>query len=119
LANAGGGGPVNLVSLGRIYMPTSQAIALGFSLALISVASVHAADSPEDLVHLLQSSDLTQADLGAIMEISTTMETCASIRPDFERATASHYANWKQTNQLGLRVLQPSLDAMKRAMKSG
>ena len=93
-------------------MPTSHTIALAFSLVL-SFAPVHAADSPEDLVRLLQSSNLTQADLGTIMAIDANMETCVSIRPGFERSTANHYATWKQNNQLGLRVIQPTLDAMK------
>jgi hypothetical protein len=93
-------------------MPTLQTAALAFSVAL-SVASVRAADSPEDLIRLLQKSNLTQADLGTILEISATMETCAPTRPGFEQKTAKYYAVWKQTNQLGLRVMQPTLDAMK------
>ena len=93
-------------------MPTARNIALTFSLAL-SAATVRAADSTEEIVRLLQSSNLTQADLGAIMEISANVAICTSTRPGFERSIANQYATWKQTNQLGLRVIQPTLDAMK------
>jgi len=98
-------------------MRTLRPAVLGFSL-IVSVTSVHAADSPEDLIRLLQSSNPTRADLETIMEISATMDFCASNQPGFERAITKHYATWKQTNQLGLRVVQPTLDAIKsRARK--
>ena len=82
-------------------MRTLRPAVLAFSL-IVSVTSVHAADSPEDLIRLLQSSNPTRADLETIMEISATMDFCASNQPGFERATTKHYATWKQTNQLGL-----------------
>ena len=93
-------------------MQTLRPAVLAFSL-IVSVTPVQGADSPEDLLRLLQSSTMTRADLGTIMEISATMDFCASNQPGFERATAKHYATWKQTNQLGLRVVQPTLDAIK------